>query len=105
LTSNRSFAQAFTNACLEVAKHGGKSVTFIDPTRDWNYQEWRVEPTDAARAVITNVLANRGVIRTANIIVPDALSKEPYVSLTDRVFDQRWRLTSSDPAVRDALGM
>jgi hypothetical protein len=103
LTSNASFAEAFHNACKEVERHGGKSVTFIDPTRDWNYQEWRVEPTDAARAVVTNVLANRGRIRGANIIVPET-SKDAYVSLTERVFDQRWRLTSDDPAVRDALG-
>ena len=105
LTSNASFAEAFKNACKEVERHGGKSVTFIDPTRDWNYQEWRVEPTDAARAVVANVLANRGRIKAANIIVPDALSKEPYVSLADRVFDQRWRLTSDDPSVRDAIGL
>lgn len=105
LTSNASFAEAFKNACKEVERHGGKSVTFIDPTRDWNYQEWRVEPTDAARAIVANVLANRGRIKAANIIVPDALSKEPYVSLAERVFDQRWRLTSDDPSVRDAIGL
>ena len=51
-----------------------------------------------------NVIANRGRIKCANIIVPEA-SKDAYVSLTERVFDERWRLTSDDPAVRDALGM
>jgi hypothetical protein len=101
LTSNAAFAEAFKNACIEVERHGGKSVTFFDPTRDWNYQEWRVEPTDAARAIVRNVLANRGRIRGANIIVPES-SKEAYVALTERVFDQRWRLTSDDPSVRDA---
>jgi hypothetical protein len=103
LTSNAAFAEAFKNACIEVERHGGKSVTFFDPTRDWNYQEWRVEPTDAARAIIANVLANRGRIKGANIIVPKD-SKDAYVSLTERVFEQRWRLTSDDPAVRDAIG-
>lgn len=105
LTSKESFAEAFKNACLEVERNAGKSVTFIDPTGDWNYQEWRVEPTDAARAVIANVLANRGRIRMANIIVPEEASKDAYVALTERVFDERWRLTSSDPAVRDAIGL
>jgi hypothetical protein len=105
LTSNASFAEAFKNACIEVERFGGKTITFIDPTRDWNYQEWRVEPTDAARAVITNVLTNRGRIKAANIIVPDPASRDPYVALTERVFDQRWRLTSSDPAVRNGLGL
>ena len=104
LTSNAAFSEAFKSACIEVERFGGKTITFIDPTRDWNYQEWRVEPTDAARAVVRNVLANRGRIKGANIIVPDD-SKDAYVSLTERVFDQRWRLTSDDAAVRDALGV
>ena len=105
LTSNQSFAEAFKNACLEVNRHGGKTVTFFDPTRDWNYQEWRVEPMDAARAVLANVLRNRGKIKGANILVPDEASRDAYVSLTNQIFDERWRLISDDPAIRDALGI
>jgi hypothetical protein len=103
LTSNASFSEAFRNACLEVSRNDGKTVTFIDPTRDWNYQERRVEPMDSARAVIANVLRNRGKIKGANIIVPDAASKDAYVSLTEKAFDERWRFNSVD--VDDAVLM
>jgi hypothetical protein len=101
LTSRDSFQEAFHNACLEVRRHHGSSITFIDPTADWNYQEKRVEASDAARAIIRNVVRNRGIIRAANIIVPNPLACEEYAALTRRLFDEQWRLTSDDG---EALG-
>lgn len=100
LTTGAGFSAAFSAGCREIAKHAGKSVTFIDPSQDWNYQEWRVEVRDAARAVLANVLEQRGRIRTANIIVPDSSALEAYRSLVEKAFDERWRLTSDEP---DAL--
>ena len=96
LTSSESFAEAFHNACVEVQRQKGKTVTFFDPSGDWNYQEKRVYAAGAARTIIANVLKNRGIIKGANIIVPNDIARESYVKLTERVFDERWRLTSED---------
>lgn len=100
LTSRDAFAEAFRNACREVARHDGKTVSFFDPTDDWNYQERRVEPTDTARVVVGNILANRDLIKGANVIVPNETACEAYVAFVNRVFDEQWRLTSDD---KDAL--
>ena len=96
LTSSEIFEEAFHNACVEVQRNSGKSVTFFDPSGDWNYQEKRIEAAGAARAIIANVLKNRGIIKGANIIVPNEAARESYVKLAERVFDERWRLTSED---------
>lgn len=96
LTSRDAFTEAFRNGCREVSRHGGKTITFFDPTVDWNYQERRVEATDTARVVVGCTLANRDLIKGANIIVPNEAARETYVALVNRVFDEQWRLTSED---------
>lgn len=106
LTSKEAFTEAFRNACLEVQRHDGKTVTFFDPTRDWNYQQMRVNAVDTARVVVGCVLANRDLIKGANILVPAEEAREGYVSLVHKVFDEQWRLTSSDPdALSSLLGV
>ncbi|MDQ2986009.1 MAG: hypothetical protein M3R13_04725 [Armatimonadota bacterium] len=104
LTSRHAFAEAFKAACLEVRRHDGKTITFFDPTEDWNYQESRIDPVDAARVVIGNVVRNRGTIHGANIIVPDETALTAYVRLTEQVFDERWRLTS-ESSLEGLLGI
>lgn len=104
LTSRDTFAAAFKAACLEVRRHDGKSITFFDPTEDWNYQETRVDPVDAARVVVGNIVRNRGTITGANIIVTSEAATSAYVRLTEQVFDERWRLTS-ESSLEGLLGI
>jgi len=105
LTSREAFAEAFRNGCKEVHRHDGKTVSFFDPTSDWNYQERRVEAVETARVVVGCVLSNRDLIRGANIIVPNESACAVYVDFVNRVFDEQWRLTSEEPdAMRKLLG-
>jgi hypothetical protein len=105
LTSRDTYVEAFRNGCREVARHDGKTVTFFDPTDDWNYQERRIEAAETARVIIGCVLANRDLIRGANIVAPNESARDSYVDLVNRVFDQQWRLTSEEPnAMAGQLG-
>jgi len=100
LTSRDAFAEAFRNGCKDVTRNDGKTVTFFDPTADWNYQETRVDASETARVVVGCVLANRDLIKGANIVVPNEPARGAYVTLVNRVFDEQWRLTSDE---KDAL--
>ncbi|MGI8924510.1 MAG: hypothetical protein ACR2HJ_10825 [Fimbriimonadales bacterium] len=94
MMSGEQYSAAFRAATREIEAQNGKSFTLFDPTDDWNYQERRVEPMQAARRIVDAILRSRDQgIRSANIIVTSEENIAAYQNLARRMNEDQWKFT------------
>ncbi|MBA3726751.1 MAG: hypothetical protein H0W86_09935 [Armatimonadetes bacterium] len=106
MMSGEQYSAAFRAATKEIEAHNGKSFTLFDPTDDWNYQERRVEPMQAARRIVDAILRSRDDgIRSANIIVTNEENLIAYRSLADRMVENQWKFTHEPGAADRGLDL
>jgi hypothetical protein len=78
-----SFFAGFRSAVQKVKGFGGTSISLLDPTNDWNYQEHRADPNTSAELLISAIGRSCGGIEVVRILVDNDAALEAFRSEFD----------------------